>query len=245
MGFHIVTNKECICDDMKRRIEICMAVLLVMASVLVSVWSVKTASGKKAGQNIKVLIDAGHGGDDPGKVSGDGTEEKDLNLAIATKLGKYLKQQGMEVYYTRQNDEGLYSPGASNKKVQDMQKRCAIVENVKPDFMISIHQNSFSDGQVRGAQVFYYATSEESKALGEALQEALVTYVDPKNHRKAKSNESYYILKKTKCPSVIVECGFLSNGEECKKLKTDQYQKKLVEGIYQGILMYLQGKDTT
>ena len=222
-----------------------MAVLLIMASTVVSIWSVRAVSGKKTEERIRVLIDAGHGGEDPGKVSRDGTREKDLNLAIATKLGKYVKEQGMEVYYTRQKDEGLYSPETTNKKIYDMQKRCEVVENVKPDFMISIHQNSFSDGQVHGAQVFYYATSEESRALGEALQQALVTHVDPANHRKAKANESYYILKKTKCPSVIVECGFLSNQEECEKLKTDSYQKKLVEGIYQGILIYLQEKSGT
>ena len=199
---------------MKPRVEICMAVLLIMASVVVSVWSVRSVSTKKTVEKMKVLIDAGHGGDDPGKVSSDGTKEKDLNLAIATKLGTYLKKQGLEVYYTRQKDDGMYSPGASNKKVQDMQNRCAVVENVDPNFMISIHQNSFSDGQVHGAQVFYYATSEESKLLGESLQQSLVSHVDPKNHRNAKANESYYILKKTKCPSVIVECGFLSNAEE-------------------------------
>ena len=230
---------------MKPRVEICMAVLLIMASVVVSVWSVRSVSTKKTVEKMKVLIDAGHGGDDPGKVSSDGTKEKDLNLAIATKLGTYLKRQGLEVYYTRQKDDGLYSPGASNKKVQDMQNRCAVVENVDPNFMISIHQNSFSDGQVHGAQVFYYATSEESKLLGESLQQSLVSHVDPKNHRKAKANESYYILKKTKCPSVIVECGFLSNAEECKKLKTDAYQRKIVEAIYQGILIYLQEKSAT
>lgn len=230
---------------MKPRVEICMAVLLIMASVVVSVWSVRSVSTKKTVEKMKVLIDAGHGGDDPGKVSSDGTKEKDLNLAIATKLGTYLKKQGLEVYYTRQKDDGMYSPGASNKKVQDMQNRCAVVENVDPNFMISIHQNSFSDGQVHGAQVFYYATSEESKLLGESLQQSLVSHVDPKNHRKAKANESYYILKKTKCPSVIVECGFLSNAEECKKLKTDAYQRKIVEAIYQGILIYLQEKSAT
>ena len=245
MGFHIVTNKEYVCDNMKRRIEICMAVLLIMASTMVSIWSVRAVSGEKTGEKIKVLIDAGHGGQDPGKVSRDGTKEKDLNLAIATRLGKYLKEQGVEVYYTRQKDEGLYTPETTNKKVYDMQKRCEIVENVKPDFMISIHQNSFSEEKVHGAQVFYYATSQESQALGEALQQALVTHVDPENHRKAKANESYYILKKTKYPSVIVECGFLSNGEECAKLKTDSYQEKLVEGIYQGILIYLQEKGST
>ena len=230
---------------MKPRVEICMAVLLIMASVVVSVWSVRSVSTKKTVEKMKVLIDAGHGGDDPGKVSSDGTKEKDLNLAIAIKLGTYLKKQGLEVYYTRQKDDGLYSPGASNKKVQDMQNRCAVVENVDPNFMISIHQNSFSDGQVHGAQVFYYATSEESKLLGESLQQSLVSHVDPKNQRKAKANESYYILKKTKCPSVIVECGFLSNAEECKKLKTDAYQRKIVEAIYQGILIYLQEKSAT
>lgn len=238
-----VTSKEKSCDNMKRKIEIGMAVFLVAISVLVSAWSVHSVVSKKTASKTRVLIDAGHGGIDPGKVSRDGTLEKDLNLEIAKELGTYLKKQGMEVFYTRQEDDGLYSPGASSKKAEDLQKRCKIVENVQPNIMISIHQNSFSDANVKGSQVFYYTTSEKSKLLGESIQKGLLEYADGKNHRQAKANDSYYILKKTSCPTVIIECGFLSNVEECNKLKTKAYQKKLVKGIYQGILLYLQGQN--
>lgn len=229
---------------MKRKIEICMAVFLVTISSLVSIWSVHTVTSKKIDGNIKVLIDAGHGGNDPGKVSRDGTLEKDVNLEIALELGTYLKKQGFEVYYTRQKDEGLYSQGASSKKAEDLQKRCSIVKNIKPDMMISIHQNSFEDAKVKGAQVFYYATSEKSKQLGEAIQQGLLECADADNHRKAKSNDSYYILKKTECPAVIVECGFLSNAKECDKLKSPSYQTKIVKGIYRGILQYNQSQNS-
>lgn len=223
---------------MKRKIEVGVAVLLILISILVGAWSSRYTSAKISGEKRKVLIDAGHGGEDPGKVSADGTLEKDINLQIATRLGEYLKKQGMEVYYTRQKDSGLYSRDAKSKKVEDMHKRCEIAENITPDFMISIHQNSFQDTQVKGAQVFYYKTSENSKKLGECLQKGLVEVADPGNHRQAKPNESYFILKKTPCPTVIVECGFLSNPGECDKLKTKKYQQKLVQGIYKGILYY-------
>lgn len=226
---------------MKGKIEVWVAVLLIIISVAVGTWSVRYTSAKVEGKKQKVLIDAGHGGDDPGKVSADGTLEKDINLEIALELGKYLKEQGMEVYYTRQTDSGLYQTDSKSKKVEDMHKRCQIAENIKPDFMISIHQNSFQDSAVKGAQVFYYKTSEKSKQLGECLQKGLVEIADTQNHRQAKSNESYFILKKTPCPTVIVECGFLSNPKECEKLKTKKYQQKLIQGIYRGILYYRKG----
>lgn len=229
---------------MKQKIEICMAVLFIAVSVLVSVWSVRTVTSKQIAAQTKVVIDAGHGGDDPGKVAADGTKEKDINLEIGLRLGEYLKEQGMSVHYTRQTDRGLYSEGESATKAADLQKRCRIVENIQPDITISIHQNSYSDSSISGAQVFYYTTSEESKRLGEAIQEQLVRCVDPTNHRKAKADDSYYILKKTVSPTVIVECGFLSNEKECEKLQQSAYQKKLVEGIYQGILQYRQAADS-
>lgn len=229
---------------MKRKIEVWVAVFLLIISVVVSAWSVQRVSGKSNMEKKKILIDAGHGGADPGKVSSDKTLEKDINLEIAKGLGAYLKKQGMEVYYTRQKDCGLYGENSKNKKAEDMYKRCQIAENVQPDLMISIHQNSYTDSEVSGAQVFYYETSEKSKALGEAIQEGLVECADPSNHRKAKANESYYILKKTACPTVIVECGFLSNQKECQRLKSPTYQKKLVKGIYRGILRYLQEQNS-
>lgn len=229
---------------MKRKIEIWVAVFLLMVSVMFSAWSAQRVSGKSNTNKKKILIDAGHGGTDPGKVSSDKTLEKDVNLEIAKELGNYLKKQGMEVYYTRQTDCGLYGKNSKNKKAEDMYKRCQIAENVQPDLMISIHQNSYTDSGVCGAQVFYYETSEKSKRLGEAIQEGLIECADPANHRKVKANKSYYILKKTVCPTVIVECGFLSNEAECQKLKTPTYQKKLIKGMYRGILRYLQEENS-
>lgn len=228
---------------MKRKMEIGMAVFLLLSSVMVSFWGTNIVVSKNLIRDRKIVIDPGHGGQDPGKVAADGTLEKDINLEIALRLGKYLEEQGFQVYYTRQSDIGLYQESDSNKKMVDLKKRCQMIENINPDLVVSIHQNSYGDASVHGAQVFYYATSEEGKALGEGIQAGIVTYTDTLNKRKAKGNDSYYILKKTPTPIVIVECGFLSNAEECKKLGSEKYQKKLVEGIYQGILSYYQGKN--
>ncbi len=148
-----------------------------------------------------------------------GSLEKDINLKIAEKVKKFLELEGVKVIMTRTDDNGLYDEGASNKKVQDMKRRIAVIEEAHPQIVVSIHQNSYHEEYVNGAQVFYYGTSQEGQRLAETLQEKLVSYVDPENHRQAKANESYYLLKKTEVPIVIVECGFLSNWEEAKKLQ--------------------------
>ena len=120
-----------------------------------------------------------------------------------------------------------------------MKKRCEIINKEKPVFTISIHQNSYPEEYVKGAQVFYYGQSENGKKLAEILQTALIEQVDPDNHRAAKANESYYLLKKTPTPTVIVECGFLSNPIEAELLLQDDYQDQLVNAIYTGIKTYL------
>lgn len=109
---------------------------------------------------------------------------------------------------TRNTDAGLYSEGATNKKAEDMQKRCKIIEDSNALFTVSIHQNSYTSPEIQGAQVFYYGQSENGKKLAEILQTALIEQVDPDNHRAAKANESYYLLKKTPTPTVIVDVGF-------------------------------------
>ena len=187
-----------------------------------------------------VVIDAGHGGADPGKVSVDGSLEKDINLQIALKLQKFLQMQDIDVILTRESDAGLYDENASNKKVQDMKNRVALIEERQPALTVSIHQNSYHEEYVTGAQVFYYGTSQEGQRLAETLQKKLVSYVDPENHRQAKANESYYLLKKTEVPIVIVECGFLSNWEEAKKLQEDSYQNQIAWAVSMGILSYLE-----
>ena len=187
-----------------------------------------------------VVLDSGHGGFDPGKESSDGILEKHINLAIAEQLKELLEKEGIRVVMTRTDDNGLYTESDSNKKIADMKKRCAIIDAAKADIVVSIHQNSYQSPEVKGAQVFYYSESKEGKKLAEVLQKSLIENADPENHRMAKANTSYYILKNTSAPTVIVECGFLSNPEEERLLNTAQYQEKLVDALQKGICEYLE-----
>lgn len=180
-----------------------------------------------------IVIDAGHGGFDPGKVASDGVTEKTINLAIANKLSGFLEQGGAIVRTTRVEDSSL-----SESKRQDLKNRVEIANNSKADLFISIHQNSFPKSTVKGAQVFYYKGSEEGKKLASLIQSRLKEVVDIDNERIAKANDNYYVLKQIKIPSVIVECGFLSNSVEHDKLMSDEYQEKLAWAIYMGILDY-------
>ena len=139
---------------------------------------------------------------------------------------------------TRTDDAGLYDEGASRKKVQDMKRRIALMEETAPDLVVSIHQNSYPDPSVKGAQVFYYTGSGEGRALAERIQNRLYR-LDPSNRRGVKENNSYYLLKKTSCPIVIVECGFLSNPQEAQALSEPAYQERAAWHICMGILQYL------
>lgn len=191
---------------------------------------------------VCVVIDAGHGGSDPGKIGINNALEKDVNLSIALLVKQFLEANDIKVVLTREDEEGLYDADASNKKVQDMKRRVTIIEEATPDVTVSIHQNSYPEEYVHGAQVFYYTTSTEGKALAEIIQNRLIKDVDPENTRQVKANDSYYLLKKTGSPIVIVECGFLSNQQEAEKLCTPYYQEKLAWAIHLGILQYLNGR---
>lgn len=231
-------------DKLYRHLSAIMSLLLICSMILLSKEMALYTSGKMAEKkNITIVIDSGHGGMDPGKIASDGTLEKDINLAIAQKLQIYLEAADIRTVMTRTTDMGLYEESASNKKVQDMKNRIALMEEHHADLVVSIHQNSYSDSSVHGAQVFYYTTSMTSKKLAETLQDVLVADVDPDNHRKAKANDSYYLLKKTSCPIVIVECGFLSNPGEAEKLKSEGYQDQLAWALHMGILEYINSKE--
>lgn len=186
-----------------------------------------------------VVIDAGHGGFDPGKVSPDNTLEKDINLAIALHLKSYLEAQDCQVYLTRDSDCSLADESSNSKKQSDMRNRVAFVEQLQPDLMISIHQNSFSSSKEHGAQTFYYHNSESSQFLAECVQSSLIEIADPENTRTFKSNDSYYILKNVSCPAVLIECGFLSNPTETALLNTEIYQDKIAYAISVGVRKYL------
>ena len=187
-----------------------------------------------------ICIDSGHGGNDPGKIGVAGTKEKEVNLAIALKLKKSLEKQNIRVIMTRTDDRNLADANGTNEKTSDMKNRVAKMDSEQPDAVISIHQNSYTDSTAKGAQVFYYSESKEGKKLAEVLQKSLIENADPENHRMAKANTSYYILKNTSAPTVIVECGFLSNPEEERLLNTAQYQEKLVDALQKGICEYLE-----
>lgn len=226
---------------------------LVMGLVmLVAIWGVmrllmhETQRDVKASTSgdtgILVVIDPGHGGVDPGMLGVNDTIEKEINLQIAYVLKGKLEEQGIRVILTRETDDGLYQSTDGNKKIADMKKRCEIIDESGADLVISIHQNSFSDSAVCGAQVFYYKHSVEGGKLAQCIQDSFRENVDGTNSRKIKPNDSYYMLIHTPCPTVIVECGFITNYEEAALLVTEEYQELVAEAITKGVLEYLGGK---
>jgi len=179
-----------------------------------------------------VWIDAGHGAFDPGKVAGN-VLEKDINLAIALKLQGFLEAGGATVLVTRLNDEAI-----SSTKQGDMYTRRIMANASSADIFISIHQNSFPDGSARGAQIFYFNTSDNSRKLAENIQQQIKEFVLPNNRYVAKPNRNYYVLRQTAMPAVIVECGFLTNYNEKTRLTQSDYQEKMAWGIYLGVVQY-------
>lgn len=216
---------------------ICLAVSVPDNSVI----DVLREGGQMNKENTKeiIVIDAGHGGRDPGKVGVNNTLEKDINLKIALKLKSLLEQNDYNVVMIREDDTGLYSESDSNKKVTDMRKRVEIINSSNAVLAISVHQNSYTREDIRGAQVFYYTRSEESKEYALILQDQLKRTLNDGNKRQAKGNDAYYMLKKTQIPIVIVECGYLSNNKEAQLLNTDDYQEKMAWAIHLGVINYL------
>ena len=187
-----------------------------------------------------VVIDSGHGGADPGKIGVAGQEEKTINLQIAQKLKSYLEAADIGVVMTRESDAGLYKESDSHKKSADMRERCRIIDEANPVLAVSIHQNSYHQESISGAQVFYYKNSENGRRLAEILQRRF-DYVlgEDGNRRSAKANDSYYLLLHVKAPIVIAECGFLSNRAEAEKLSEEEYQDRVAWTLHLGILQYI------
>lgn len=191
---------------------------------------------------ITVVIDPGHGGVDPGKIGVNDVLEKDINLEIAQKLKEKLISEGYSTVMTRETDRGLYDENDSNKKRTDMRRRCELINTEaaknKKTINISIHQNSYTSEDVKGPQVFYYSQSKPGIVLAEIVQDTINAELQIERPREEKANDNYYMLVHTDCPSVIVECGFLSNWEEAQLLRDEQYQKQLVDSIAKGVNEY-------
>ncbi len=187
-----------------------------------------------------IIIDAGHGGEDCGAIGINGVYEKDLNLEIAFTLGEMLQDNGYAVVYTRTEDKLLYKDEENIKgirKISDLKNRCAIANRYPDAIFISIHMNSFGNSKYSGAQI-YYKEDDSSRILANTIQSKIKSELQPENNRQIKAGKDLYVLENTETTSVLVECGFLTNPEECAKLSKKEYQKQLSFAILYGIIEY-------
>ena len=183
--------------------------------------------------NKTIVLDAGHGGMDPGTYSGN-IFEKELNLKIAKKLGDIFIQNNCFIYFSRTEDYDLSKEDSYNHKIDDLKKRAEMINFINPDLLISLHLNSLIDNSVFGPMVYYRYNDGISKQYAVSIQNYLnkLTGLEKIIH-----SEKYYLFMKTKVPAVLIECGFLSNQAERKKLCEEKYQQSIVEAIYQGVRM--------
>lgn len=216
---------------------VCVCLLCQLGALMVS-----TIPAATNGNSNVIVIDPGHGGFDPGKVGINDALEKEINLSISFKLKTALEKEGYEIVLTRTTDTGLNTATDKSKKSADMRNRVKVINDTKPLLAISIHQNSYPSESVKGAQVFYYKASEEGKKLAEIIQESMKRLLDSNNKRVAKDNSNYYMLTHTQCPTVIVECGFLSNQQEARMLLDEDYQEKVAMAITNGVKDYVKQK---
>ncbi len=213
-------------------ILLCILCCGVIAAIIGGVVNASTSPNAK----YTIVIDAGHGGIDFGSEGYAGSKESELNLSYAITLKRYCEDYGFKVVLTRKDANGLYDALASNKKKDDMKKRKQIIEKVNPDIVISIHMNSFAESYTRGAQVFYNNQSDNSKALADCIQKQFTKNLV--KARKSSQAGDYYIVNCTRFPSVICECGFISNREEENLLNTEDYKNQVCYSILCGVISY-------
>ena len=208
----------------------------------------KRASAVAHFGNKIIVIDAGHGGEDGGAVAHDGTLEKDINLKIAKKLNSLFLESGFNTTMVRTEDKAIYKDTGEKKtlrqkKVEDLKNRLHIANSNENNIFVSIHQNKFSDPNYSGTQIFYSGNKKESEFLARCIKDILKKNLQPDNKREnKKAGREIFLLNKINVPAVIVECGFLSNFEECEKLNKEEYQKEIAQCIFEGIKNFLAEK---
>lgn len=224
-------------DKQEWMLGLCTLILTTLIVLNVKNDLVKARTAENSSAAYTVVVDPGHGGQDPGKVGVEGQVEKDLNLEIAAYLKGELEKNKIRVIMTRTED--VTATGQSNaSKGEDMNARIDLINQEEVDLCVSIHQNSYTSPEIHGAQVFFHTASEKGKELASLVQKRLISDVDPENTRIEKADSSYYILVHSGCPTIIVECGFLSNQSEAQKLSETEYQKKIASAVCEGILDY-------
>ena len=222
---------------------VCFAVSFCIFSFCISnfLFSKQNLTVSANSSNKLVIIDAGHGGEDCGAIGIFGVYEKDLNLQIALILGKYLKNAGYTVVFTRTEDKLLYTEEQNIKgfrKIYDLKNRLAFADLYPDAYFISIHMNSFSESKYSGFQTYYGTKNQESAKLAEAIQNEVINRTQKSNQRKIKRGEGLYLMENAQNTSVLLECGFLTNEEESAKLCEKEYQKELCFAIVCGIIYY-------
>lgn len=229
----------------KKFIFPCVCFALLSAFVLLMISAALNIKVSVSSESVKsmptIVIDAGHGGEDGGAVSESGVLEKDINLSIANDTSALFYLLGFDVTQTRKTDIALDNGEDTirKRKVSDMKKRLEIFNSSKENTIISIHQNKFSESKYHGTQIFYSPNNPKSKQLADSIKYSVKGLLQPDNERECKKADSgIYLLKNTNNPAVIVECGFISNGEECKNLLDSQYQKQMAYSITAGFLSY-------
>lgn len=187
-----------------------------------------------------IVIDAGHGGEDGGAVANN-VVEKNINLSISNKLRDIFISSGFNVKMIRSSDKMINDSGDTlrERKVSDMKNRLKLFNESENNIVISIHQNKFTQEEYKGSQVFYSTNNKESEKLALSIKTSVKTLIQPDNEREIKpADRNIYLLYNSKTPSVIVECGFISNLEEARLLKDSAYQNKIAFAIYSGFLDY-------
>ncbi len=227
----------------KLSIVVFSALLVASGAAGVHYSTLSVATANIANQKQTIIVDAGHGDVDGGTQSADGVLEKDINLAIADKLGAMLSLMGYNVVYTRQSDSIPYGSECTTirqKKVWDTHNRMGIIEKYPDGIFLSIHQNYFQDTRYSGAQVFYSVNSPESKVIAENIQSSIAQSLQNDNDRQIKKvGTEIYLLYHAKIPAVMVECGFLSNEKEAALLSEESYQNQMALSIMKGLIKYL------
>lgn len=224
-----------------RRKVVVLCFFVVLFAFSIAFMSKNTADVSSGPFTKRIIIDAGHGLPDGGAVGKMGSIESTLNLEIAKATQKKLTDMGYTVIMTRNDENTIADEGKTigEKKKNDMHKRLEIINSSDADVFVSIHMNKFSDGKYRGAQVIYSGNMPSSQTLASLIQDKLVSLPDNVEKRVcAKGNDSIFLLKHSPIPSVIVECGFLSNFDEEELLNTKEYRNSLATAIADGINSY-------
>ena len=215
---------------------------IIDATIKLKVINVIPTSSSGSANSKTVILDAGHGGEDCGAIGINGVFEKDLNFDITYMIGEGLITQGYDVIYTRTSDALLYTESENIKgirKISDLKNRVKIAETYPDAIFVSIHMNSFGDSKYSGLQVYYGTSNDNSCDLAKRVQDTVRAMVQPGNNRKVKRGDKIYLLENTSGVSILIECGFLSNVQECEKLSQKEYQKSLSFAIVCGIIEYM------